>query len=71
MFVIYFFDCNVSSKNLLSSSKNQTTRTFSYKLIIFNSYWSISFPRETAVDIVLDVLENPHSNVNSKLSVKL
>ena len=43
LFLLFiFFDCNVSSKDLLSlflfvSSKNQTPCTFSYKLITFNS----------------------------------
>ena len=36
---------------------------FSYKLITFSSNWFINLPRETAVDIVLDISENCHSNI--------
>ena len=43
---------------------------YSCKLIIFD--WSINSPRETAVDVVLDVSENSRGNVyNMKFSVKL
>ena len=64
MFVIHFFDCNVSRKNLLFvSSKNQTA----CKLIIFNSNWWLNSPRETTVDIELDVSETYHGNVYSEV----
>ena len=63
MFVIHFFDCNVSRKNLLFvSSKKQTA----CQLNTFNSNWWLNFPRETTVDIVLDVSENSHANVYSE-----
>ena len=69
MFVIHFFDCNVSSKNLLSLFLQKIRRPvlFSCKLITFNSNWWTNSPRETAVDIVLDVLENFHDNIYSEI----
>ena len=46
MFVIHFFDCNVSSKNLLSLflQKIRQPVLFSCKLITFNSNWSTNLP---------------------------
>ena len=72
MFVIHFFDCNVSSKNLLSLFLQKIRRPvlFSCKLITFNSNWSINSPGETVVDIVLDVSENSHDNVYSEVLSK-
>ena len=64
MFVIHFFDCNVSRKNLLFvSSKKQTA----CQLNTFNSNWWLNSLRETAADIVLDVSENSHGNVYSEV----
>ena len=40
---------------------------FSCKLITFNSNRWTNSPRETAVDIVLDVSENSHGNVYSEV----
>ena len=73
MFVIHFFDCNVSSKNLLSLFLQKIRRPvlFSCKLITFNSNWWINSPRETIVDIVLDVSENSHGNVYSEVLSKV
>ena len=69
MFVIHFFDCNVSSKNLLSLFLQKFRRPvlFSCKLITFNSNWWTNSPRETAVDIKLDVWENSRGNVYSEV----
>ena len=66
---IYFFGCKVSSKNLLSLFLQNIRRPvlFSYKLITFNSSWSIDSPRETAVDTVLEVSENSHRNVYTEV----
>ena len=69
---LFFFECNVTSKYLLSLFLQKMRRSvlYSCKLIIFN--WSINSPRETAVNIVLDVSENSRGNVyNMKFSVKL
>ena len=64
MFVIHFFDCNVSRENLLFVSlKHQTA----CQLNTFNSNWWLNSPREAAVDIVLDVSENSHANVYSDI----
>ena len=65
MFVIHFFDCSVSSKNLLYLFLQKIRRPvlFSCKLITFNSNWSINSPGETVVDTVLDVSENSHGNI--------
>ena len=64
MFVIHFFDCNVSRKNLLFVClKHQTA----CQLNTFNSNWWLNSPREAAVDIVLDVSENSHANVYSDI----
>ena len=73
MFVIHFFAWNVSSKNLLSLFLQKIKRPvlFYCKLIIFNSNWSINSPRETAVGIVLDGLENSHGNVYSEVLSKV
>ena len=73
MFVLHFFDCNVSSKNLLFLFLQKIRRPvfFSSKLIIFNSNWWINSPKETAVDIVLDVSENSHGNVYSEVFSKV
>ena len=73
MFVIHFFDCNVSSKNLLSLFLQKIRRPvlFSCKLVTFNSNWSINSPRETAVDTVLDVSENYHGNVDIEVLSKV
>ena len=70
---IYFFDCNVSSKKLLSLFIQKIRRPvlFSCKLITFNSYRSINSPRETSVDIVLDVSENSHGNFYSEVLSKV
>ena len=51
--------------------KNQTACFFSYKLITFNSNWSINLPRETTVDIVLDVLVSSHGNVLTEVLSKV
>ena len=66
MFVIHFFDCNVSSKNLLSLFLQKIRRPvlFSFKLITFNSNWWTNSLRETAV---LDASENSHGNVYSEV----
>ena len=66
--LFFFFDCNVSSKNLLSqflfvSSKNQTPCTFFYKLI--------TSPTVPGVDIISDVLEISHVNVCSEILIKV
>ena len=68
MFVIHFFDCNVSSKNLLSLFLQKIRRPvlFSCKLITFNSNWWINSPRETAVNVSA-LLENFHGNVYSEV----
>ena len=76
MFVIlffFFFDCNVSSKNLLSLFLQRIRQPvlFSCKPITFNSNWSINLPRETAVDIVLAISENSHDNVYIKILSKV
>ena len=73
MFVIHFFDCNMSSKNLLSLflQKNRRPVPFSCKLVTFNSNWLINSVGETVVDIVLDVLENSHDNVYSEVLSKI
>ena len=73
MFVIHLFDCNVSSKNLLSLFLQKIRRPvlFSCKLITFNSNWSINSPRETAMDIVLDDSENSHGKVYSEVLSKV
>ena len=70
---IYFFDWNVSSKNLVSLFIQKIRRPvlFSCKLITFNSYRSINSPRETSVDIVLDVSENSHGNFYSEVLSKV
>ena len=62
---IYLFGCN----NLLSLFLQNIRRPvlFSYKLITFNSSWSIDSPRETAVDTVLEVSENSHRNVYTEV----
>ena len=44
---------------------------YSCKLFTFNSNWSINSPRETAVDIVLDVLENSYDNFYSEVLSKI
>ena len=69
MFVIHFFDSNVSSKNLLYLFLQKIRRPvlFSSKLITFNSNWSINSPGEAIVDIVLDVSENSHGNVYNEV----
>ena len=73
MFVLHFFDCNVLSKNLLSLFLQKIRRPvlFSCKLIIFDSNLWINSPRETVVDIVLDVSENSHSNVYNEVFSKV
>ena len=73
MFFLFFFDCNMSSKNLLSLflQKSRWRVLFSCKLITFNSNGWINSPRETAVDIALDVSENSHGNVYSEVLSKL
>ena len=69
MFVVHIFDCHVSSKNLLSLVLQKIKRRvlFSCKLITFNSNWWTNSLRQTAVDIVFDVLENSHSKVYSEV----
>ena len=64
-----FFDCNVSSKNLLSFFIQKMRRPvlFSCKLITFNSNLSINSPKEPVADIVLDVSENSHGKVYSEV----
>ena len=73
MFALHFFDCNASSKNLLSLFLQKIRRAalFSCKLITFNSNWWINSPKETAVDIVLEVSENSHGNVYSEIHSKV
>ena len=74
MFIIHFlFDCNVSSKNLLSLFLQKIRRPvpFPCKLITFDCNWSINSPREAVVDIVLDFLENSHGNVYSEVINKV
>ena len=73
MLFIFFYDCNVSSKNILSLFLQRIRRPvlISWKLITFNSDWSINSPREAAVDIVLDVSENSHGNVYSEVLSKV
>ena len=74
MFVIhFFFDLNVSCKNLLSLFLEKIRRPvlFSCKLITFNSNWSINSPKETTVDMVLDVSEKSHGNVFSEVLSKV
>ena len=75
IYYYFFFKCNVSSKNVLSLFLQKIRRSVLYfsKLIIFNtSNWSINSPRETVVDIVLDVSENSHGNAyGMKFTVKL
>ena len=72
MFVIHFFDCNVSSKNLLSLFLQKIIRPvfFFLQTDYFNSNWSINSPRETAVGIVLDESENSQGNVCSEVLSK-
>ena len=69
MVVIPFSDWNKSSKNLLSLFPQKIRRPvlFSCKLITLTSNWCRNSPRETAVDIVLDDLENSHGNVYSEV----
>ena len=52
---------------LFVSWKYQT----SCKMITFDSNWSINLPRETAMDIVLDVSESSHGNVFSEALSKV
>ena len=73
MFLVIFFDFNVSSKDLLSLFLQKIRRSvlFSCKLITFNSNWLINSPRKTAMDIVLDVSENSLGNVYSEVLSKV
>ena len=73
MFLVIFFDFNVSSKDLLSLflQKIRRSELFSCKLIAFNSNWLINSPRKTAMDIVLDVSENSLGNVYSEVLSKV
>ena len=77
---IYFFifvllcfslmQCVKQECTLVVSSKNKAVCTLFLQTDNFNR--SINSPRETAVDIVLDVSENSRGNVyNMKFSVKL
>ena len=62
--------CVKQECTLVVSSKNETVCTLFLQTDYFN--WSINSPRETAVDIVLDISENYRGNVyNMKFSVKL
>ena len=73
MFVIHFFDCNVSNR-IYSLCFYQTIRRpvlFTWKLITFNSNWSINWAGETIVDTALDVSENSHSNAYSEVLSKV
>ena len=65
---LFFIYCNASSKNLLSLFLQNIQRPvlFSSKLITFNSNWLINSPRETAVDIVLHISEDPHGHWTQK-----
>ena len=73
MFVLHFFDCNVSSKNLTFFFLQNIRRPllFSCKLINFNSNWWMNSPTETAVDNVLDVSENSHNKVYNEVLSKV
>ena len=68
-----FFDYSVSRKNVLSLFLQKIRRSvlYSCKLITFKSNLSINFPRETALDIVLDVSENSRGNVYSEVLSKI
>ena len=68
-----FFDCSVQARiySLFFFKKSEGLFFFSCNLITFNSNWSINSPRETAVDIVLDVSENSHGNIYSEVLSKV
>ena len=59
--------------NVLSLFLQTIRRSLLYfcKLFTFNSNWSINSPRETAVDIVLDVLENSYNNFYCEVLSKI
>ena len=70
LFCFFWMQCVKQECTLVVSSKNETVCTLFLQTDYFN--WSINSPRETAVDIVLDISENYRGNVyNMKFSVKL
>ena len=66
----FWLQCVKLEYTLFVSSKIRRPALFSCKLITFNSR-SINSPRETAVDIVLDVSENFQGNVYSEVLSKV
>ena len=73
LFWIYFLNamCQARIYSLCFFKKSDGLFFYSCKLITFSSNWSINSPRETALDIILDVSENPHGNVYSKVLSKV
>ena len=59
----FWLQCFKEEFILFVSSKNQTA----CKLITFDNNWCLNSPRETAVDIALDVSENSHSIAYSEV----
>ena len=63
-------DLETSSRRLLETKKKGVFKTFSSRQM-FAGNWSINLPRETDVDVVLDVSENSHDSVCRKVLGKV